>query len=100
MSYKNIYCTMQESIDLCNIIAHNSRGPYVKYPKLVELYVKLFGMLPKESLHNSLNDVIVTLRCFLKLRYDKEENMDEIKQQMKRIETIQWMTQMFMSLKL
>jgi len=78
---KNLYCTMQESIDLCNIEAKFRNGDtYIKFPKLSELYEKLFGEIPN-NLHNSLNDVIVTLRCFMKLRFDidianKEYNRD------------------------
>jgi DNA polymerase III epsilon subunit-like protein len=64
----NLYCTMQESVDLCNIQALNKKGEiYVKFPKLVELHEKLFSETP-ENLHNSLNDVLVTLRCFVKLK--------------------------------
>jgi DNA polymerase III epsilon subunit-like protein len=83
ITYKNIYCTMQESMDLCNILATNSRGTYVKYPKLVELYTQLFGSPPAGSLHNSLHDILATLRCFLKMRfqYDRvEEDWENIKE--------------------
>ena len=85
ITYKNIYCTMQESIDFCNIIATNSRGTYVKYPKLIELYVKLFKAPPTGSLHNSLHDILATLRCFLKMRFQyekEEEDWEQIKLQM------------------
>ena len=69
---KNIYCTMKESIDLCAIQAIDKFGrSYNKFPKLIELYQKLFGITPN-NLHNSLNDVIVCLRCFMKLKYDKD----------------------------
>lgn len=40
---------------------------YKKFPKLSELHQHLFGYIP-ENLHNSLIDVLVCLRCFLKLR--------------------------------
>lgn len=96
VTHKNIYCTMQETIELCNIIAYNSRGPYVKYPKLVELYVNLFGMPPKEPLHNSLHDILATLRCFLKLRFQhekEEENMEDIKQHLRMMNSIKRLTQ-------
>jgi DNA polymerase III epsilon subunit-like protein len=68
----NFYCTMKHSIQLCNIpIRPNSL--YLKYPKLIELYNKLFGELdPSIQLHNSLNDVYVCLKCFYKLYYDKD----------------------------
>jgi DNA polymerase III epsilon subunit-like protein len=65
---KNFYCTMQESIELCNIEVLNKKGEkYIKFPKLSELYIKLFNEVPN-NLHNSLIDVIITLRCFMKLK--------------------------------
>jgi len=78
---KGIYCTMKESIDLCNIERENKRGKYLKYPTLTELHDKLFGVIPKK-LHNSLNDVLISLRCFLKLKYDVDilEKNDKLKE--------------------
>jgi len=81
----NIYCTMQESIELCNIEMKDKFGrTYKKFPKLVELYQKIFNVTPK-NLHNSLNDVIVCLRCFIKLKYyvDIVEHSAEVKQMIK-----------------
>lgn len=69
---KNIYCTMKESINLCAIETKDKFGrTYNKFPKLIELYQKLFNIIPN-NLHNSLNDVIVCLRCFMKMKYDKD----------------------------
>lgn len=69
-NFKNIYCTMQESIDLCNIQMTSKLGKeYKKFPKLSELHEKLFGIIPK-NLHNSLVDILITLRCFMKLKFD------------------------------
>ena len=69
-NYKNISCTLKESIKFCNIHVINKSGkPYLKYPKLIELHDKLFNETPK-NLHNSFNDILVTLRCFMKLKYD------------------------------
>lgn len=65
----NLYCTMQESIDLCKIEKENSRGKYFKFPSLLELHKKLFNKEPK-NLHNSLNDILITLRCFIKMKHD------------------------------
>ena len=60
----NEFCTMKNSINLCKIIKHNSRGePYYKYPKLIELHKYLFGTIP-DGLHNSMIDVLVCLRCY------------------------------------
>jgi len=82
---KNIYCTMKESIDLCAIQAKDKFGRvYNKFPKLIELYQKLFNITPN-NLHNSLNDVIVCLRCFMKLKYDNDivEYSPEVKRLIK-----------------
>jgi len=71
-SSAKLYCTMQESIDICNIKKMDKYGrEYVKFPKLVELHETLFKTTPK-NLHNSLNDVIVCLRCFYKMSYDTD----------------------------
>jgi hypothetical protein len=39
-----------------------------KFPTLAELYTKLFEQPLPENMHNSIIDVLVCLRCFLKLR--------------------------------
>ena len=71
-NYKNICCTLQDSIQFCNIQAIDKFGrPYLKYPKLVELHKKLFDSSPN-NLHNSFNDILVTLRCFMKLKHDSD----------------------------
>ena len=76
---KKYYCTMQESIDLCAIKQINKQGKeYIKYPKLIELHKKLFDTSPN-GLHNSLNDIIICLRCFYKMKFNKdiiEENYE------------------------
>ena len=69
LTMKNTFCTMKESVDLCNIERTNSRGKYLKYPTLAELHNKLFDQEPK-NLHNSLNDVCITARCFFKLKHN------------------------------
>ena len=79
------YCTMQETIELCAIEMKDKYGrPYKKFPKLVELYQKMFDVTPK-NLHNSLNDVIVCLRCFIKLKYEIDivDRSEEVKQMIK-----------------
>ena len=80
------FCTMMNTIELCNIdfpvkprpeldnsgaqiqtnVAVNVRK---KFPRLNELYAKLFteSAIPVD-LHNSMIDVLVCLRCFLKVR--------------------------------
>jgi DNA polymerase III epsilon subunit-like protein len=74
-NFKNIYCTLYESIKLCDIKAVDKYGrTYVKFPKLVELHEKLFKTTPNH-LHNSFNDILVTLRCFIKLKHDIDLNL-------------------------
>jgi DNA polymerase III epsilon subunit-like protein len=69
-NYENICCTLKDSITFCNIQMQSKNGkPYLKYPKLIELHNKLFSNSPM-NLHNSFNDILVTLRCFMKLKYD------------------------------
>jgi hypothetical protein len=43
-----------------------------KFPRLNELYGKLFDDVLPDDLHNSIIDVLVCLRCFLKIRGVKE----------------------------
>jgi DNA polymerase III epsilon subunit-like protein len=83
-----MYCTMMNSIELCAIefaptalqmlatVALAREGIEVlpkrptpkKFPRLNELYQTLFHQPVPDNMHNSLVDVIVCLRCFLKLR--------------------------------
>lgn len=75
-NFKNIYCTMQESIDFCNIKAISKLGKeYMKFPKLSELHERLFKTNPK-NLHNSLVDILITLRCFMKLSSERDILLD------------------------
>ena len=63
----SLYCTMKNSIKLCNIQVYSKTGGYyAKYPTLLELHQHLFGISPKK-LHNSLNDVAICLRCYMKI---------------------------------
>lgn len=61
---KRMVCTMKSTIDFCKIPS-NSYG--YKYPKMSELYFKLFGYHIKNS-HNAEIDVLHTLKCFKKLK--------------------------------
>jgi hypothetical protein len=45
--------------------------PYKKWPTLLELYVHFFTTTPS-NLHNSMMDVLVCLRCYLKMRKNIE----------------------------
>ena len=75
-------CTMKESTLLCMLPAvkeYVDRKPVfyevdpsnpqtIKYPRLNESYFKIFGYMPNESsLHNSIYDVVITLRIFCML---------------------------------
>jgi hypothetical protein len=48
---------------------------YTKFPKLSELHEKLFATKP-QNLHNSLVDILITLRCFMKLNSDRDILLD------------------------
>ena len=66
------FCTMLNSIELCSLYRTNNSGmQYKKYPKLVELHEKLFNETPN-GLHNAMADVIVCLRCYYKMQFDKD----------------------------
>lgn len=69
---KQEYCTMKNSVELCKIEAISRKGEkYLKYPNLGELYNKLFDSKPK-NVHNSMIDVILCLRCYCKMEFDKD----------------------------
>jgi DNA polymerase III epsilon subunit-like protein len=70
--YKKFLCTMKTSVELCNIKAVSRQGKeYVKFPTLLELHKHLFVYEPK-NLHNSMNDVLVCLRCFYKIKFGSD----------------------------
>lgn len=55
-------CTMQATIQFCNIPGRF--GP--KWPKLMELYTKLFGQ-EFDGTHDAMADIIATKDCFFEL---------------------------------
>jgi len=56
-------CTMQSTVNFCDI-----SGPYgKKWPKLSELYYKLFGYDFSDA-HNAAADIEATARCFWELK--------------------------------
>jgi DNA polymerase III epsilon subunit-like protein len=85
---ENICCTMKETSCICNIKACSKIDgkEFIKFPKLVELHFVLFGITPKGA-HNALNDVLICLRCFCKLKYgwDICEMSDEVNEEMKKL---------------
>ena len=68
-SLDNIYCTMKETVELCDIQVIDKFGrKQAKWPKLSELHFKLFGAIPN-NLHNSLIDVLVNLLLLKNIFY-------------------------------
>ena len=64
------YCTMKNSTDICKIEKISQGGEkYFKFPTLSELYLNLFQEIPKNT-HNSFVDVLLCLRCYLKINND------------------------------
>ena len=77
------YCTMKETEKKCNIKAVSQTGKeYTKYPTLGELHYCLFKSYPK-NLHNSLNDILICLRCFYMLQ--KKEDICTINIEIKQM---------------
>lgn len=66
---RNLFCTMKKSVQVCNIKVEGRSTP--KWPTLAELHNHLFGVVPI-NLHNSMNDVLICLRCFYKLKFNKD----------------------------
>ena len=67
------FCTMKNSTNLCKIesISKVTGEKYFKYPSQSELHNYLFGYIPS-GLHNAMADVIVCLRCYIKIMYDRD----------------------------
>lgn len=63
VSNKHSICTMQSTIDYCKIPGHDG----YKYPKLQELYYKLFGS-NFEDAHDAMADITATKKCFFELK--------------------------------
>ncbi|MDR0680267.1 MAG: 3'-5' exonuclease [Dysgonamonadaceae bacterium] len=60
---KKKICTMESSVDYCKIDGYYG----YKYPKLEELYRKLFNTTFNEA-HNASVDILATFNCFYKLK--------------------------------
>lgn len=73
---KNNVCTMRTSTNICRLPGRT--GKSYKWPTLLELHVHLFQTKP-ENLHNSMVDILVCLRCYLKIKhqYHVENNVFE-----------------------
>jgi DNA polymerase III epsilon subunit-like protein len=73
---KPTYCTMIHGRGICNIQRTQPSGrTWIKPPRLEELYERLFSKKP-QNLHNALVDTYVCLRCFVKMRFDRDLTMD------------------------
>lgn len=59
------FCTMKNPEIMAYVGCRTTRG--LKYPKLSELFVKLFGTQPSETLHDALGDTHVLRKCFHEL---------------------------------
>ena len=67
---KEEFCTMKKGTDICQLTKTNANGTtYLKFPTLSELHLKLFEKNP-EGVHNALVDVLVCLRCYIKIVQD------------------------------
>ena len=72
MNTHDTYCTMKNSIQLCKIQRFWPNGDtYFKYPSLSELHEELFKKTPKNT-HNALIDILICMRCFIKIELDKD----------------------------
>jgi DNA polymerase III epsilon subunit-like protein len=81
--HKPEFCTMKNTTEFCKLERLSKTNQvYNKMPKLSELYALLFPNepLPKD-LHNSLVDVAMTLRCYVKYVYanDVKESNENIR---------------------
>jgi DNA polymerase-3 subunit epsilon len=67
------FCTMKKTTKFCDIVRYSNKTgrTYIKAPSLSELYLILFpdSELPND-LHNSLVDVLITLKCYIKFNYN------------------------------
>ena len=83
--HKTEFCTMKNTTHYCKLERlSKTNHVYIKNPKLSELYLILF---PNETLptnlHNSLVDVAMTLRCYLK--YVNNSDIVEINDTLKEL---------------
>jgi DNA polymerase III epsilon subunit-like protein len=72
--WSRYYCTMDNGTNLCAIQKTTNFGKvYFKFPTLLELSKKLFpNEAPPVHLHNSMNDVIVCLRCYMMMYHERD----------------------------
>jgi len=69
----NLDCTMRMTIEDCALFRTTEKNrTYKKFPKLSETYEFTFKKPAPANLHNSIIDVIVCLRCYLKVKYKRD----------------------------
>jgi len=69
------YCTMRKGSIITNIMVESKypgKPPSLKWPRLEELYAKLFDGETVDGLHNAMVDVLVCLRCYMKMRHNTD----------------------------
>lgn len=79
------FCTMKNTTQFCKLERLSKTNQiYTKHPKLGELYSMLFPNEPvPKDLHNSLIDVAMTLRCYLK--YNNNFDINEVNTTIKQL---------------
>lgn len=80
--HDDIICTMQDSIELCQIKKRHEKKSKsgkirvfytLKWPKLSEAYSCFFGYEPNaEALHDALIDIVLCLRIFMYYNFDRD----------------------------
>jgi len=69
------YCTMRKGTPIANILVESKfpgKPPSLKWPRLNELYAKIFNGETVDGLHNAIVDVLVCLRCYMKMRHNTD----------------------------
>ena len=69
------YCSMRKGTVITNIMVpskYPGKPPSLKWPRLNELYAKLFDGETVDGLHNAMVDVLVCLRCYMKMRHNTD----------------------------
>ena len=82
---EQFFCTMKKTTELCKIETKNNKTgeTYFKYPTLSELHFFLFDTHPKNT-HNALVDILICLRCFVKLA----EGVDILEKKNRQIKSL------------
>jgi len=72
---KETTCTMKQTTQLCKLPG-TYEGSF-KYPKLIELYAFVFKKEPNLTMHDALNDCIVTEECYKYLMKKCKKNVKQ-----------------------